>query len=289
MSRESLYQPFEIVYKELETCRQAPRKHNFFELVYILKGAGKLFISDNHFNFYPGQLFLIPPADRHYFDILDTSQVIFIRFSNVNIKPEQQLYVRGDEWFKKINYILLNASYRPGSILFNATDKLLVKAVMDSILYELSGTQLYHFELIAQIVNTLITIVARNIALTLPEKVGEHTSDTIMNILNYVQENIHNSHDLRLDVISNHFNISEGYLGRYFKKHTGESLQQYIINYKLKLVETRLQHSDMRINEIVNELGFTDESHLNRLFKKYKGLNPSAFRKQRLQADWPAE
>jgi AraC-like DNA-binding protein len=119
--------------------------------------------------------------------------------------------------------------------------------------------------------------------MTLPEKVGEHTGDTVMNILNYVQENIHNSHYLRLDAISDHFNISEGYLGRYFKKHTGESLQQYIINYKLKLVEMRLQHSDMRINEIVNELGFTDESHLNRLFKKYKGINPSAFRKQQHQ------
>ena len=38
--------------------------------------------------------------------------------------------------------------------------------------------------------------------------------------------------------------------------------------YKLKLVENRLLHSEMRINEIAAELGFTDESHLNKLFKK---------------------
>jgi AraC-like DNA-binding protein len=35
----------------------------------------------------------------------------------------------------------------------------------------------------------------------------------------------------------------------------------------------------MRMSEIVDELGFTDESHLNRVFKKYRGLSPSAFRK----------
>jgi len=35
----------------------------------------------------------------------------------------------------------------------------------------------------------------------------------------------------------------------------------------------------MRISEIVEELGFTDESHLNRLFKKYKDCNPTDFRK----------
>ena len=66
---------------------------------------------------------------------------------------------------------------------------------------------------------------------------------------------------------------------RYFKKQTGETLQQYITNYKMRLVELRLLHSDMRINEIVYELNFTDESHLNRAFKKFKGTSPSEFRK----------
>jgi AraC-like DNA-binding protein len=47
----------------------------------------------------------------------------------------------------------------------------------------------------------------------------------------------------------------------------------------MRLVETRLLHSDMRINEIAYEFNFTDESHLNRLFKKYKGINPTEFRK----------
>jgi len=35
----------------------------------------------------------------------------------------------------------------------------------------------------------------------------------------------------------------------------------------------------MRMSEIVDELGFTDESHLNRVFKKHRGVSPSAFRK----------
>jgi AraC-like DNA-binding protein len=39
-------------------------------------------------------------------------------------------------------------------------------------------------------------------------------------------------------------------------------------------------HSSMRMAEIANELGFNDESHLNRIFKKYKHVNPSDFRKK---------
>jgi len=84
---------------------------------------------------------------------------------------------------------------------------------------------------------------------------------------------------LRAEKLSRHCKISLNYLGRYFKKQTGETLQNYIANYKLRLVETRLLHSDMRINEIAYEFNFTDESHLNKAFRKYKGINPTDFRK----------
>ena len=59
--------------------------------------------------------------------------------------------------------------------------------------------------------------------------------------------------------------------------------KQYILNYKMRIVESRLLHSDMRINEIVEELGFTDESHLNRLFRKYRGVSPTEFKKRNQQ------
>lgn len=49
-------------------------------------------------------------------------------------------------------------------------------------------------------------------------------------------------------------------------------MQQYILSYKLKLVESRLLHSQMRINEIAEELGFTDESHLSKFFRKTKAV-----------------
>ncbi|MCS3802115.1 helix-turn-helix domain-containing protein [Niastella sp. OAS944] len=41
----------------------------------------------------------------------------------------------------------------------------------------------------------------------------------------------------------------------------------------------RHYHSINRCYEIAYEFNFTDESHLNRTFKKYKGMNPSEFRK----------
>lgn len=280
MQKESLYQPFEIHYSKVDVCPRPAHKHNFFELVYIASGTGIQCINENLFHYQPGHLFLITPDDCHSFQIGTTTELVFIRFNDLYVRSQQQNDLRQIEWTKKLEYILHNASHQPGCILRNPPDKILVKAMMESLLGEWTNKQLYHHEIISQIVNTVITIVARNIGLTMPNKVTDNTGSTVVQLLNYIQENIYDAEKLKTEIIAGHFGIADGYLSRYFKKHTGESIQQYIINYKLKLVETRLQHSDMRINEIVNELGFTDESHLNRLFKKYKGLTPTAFRKK---------
>lgn len=49
---------------------------------------------------------------------------------------------------------------------------------------------------------------------------------------------------------------------------------------RTKLIESRLLHSDVRIDEIADEPGFTDESHLNKFFRKQRGISPTRFRRQ---------
>jgi AraC-like DNA-binding protein len=124
--------------------------------------------------------------------------------------------------------------------------------------------------------------VARNIALHFWDGKNSNLNNISFDLVQYIHSNIYNPEKLKAESIASHFNISLNYISEFFKKHTGENLQQYIINYKLSLVEIRLQHSDMRLNEIAYELGFTDESHLTRIFKKYKGINPAEYRKNRL-------
>jgi AraC-like DNA-binding protein len=178
-----------------------------------------------------------------------------------------------------MEFILSNASHRPGCILKNKADKPFIASMVDNIVQQQINQQLYHSKITETIVQTIILVVARNIALKLPKNIKENTGEAVLDILHYIQENIFNSDLLKVEKICTNLGISVSYLGKYFKKQTGETLQQYIVNYKLRLVEMRLLHSDMRISEIVFELNYTDESHLNRLFKKYKGINPSEYRK----------
>ncbi|GAO41753.1 AraC family transcriptional regulator [Flavihumibacter petaseus] len=276
MKGNVLYRQYEIEWKELEHFNKPSRRNNFFELIYIIDGTGTQTVNKNHFNYRKGNLFLLTPQDVYSFKISTTTSFFFIRFNELYVKDRIK---KDDDAITQVEYILKNASHRPGCILKNKSDKPLIASLVNSVLNEQINQQLYYTRVSEQMVNTIITIVARNIALKLPKNIKETTGEPVIEILNYIQENIFEPQRLRVEKLSEHFNISLNYLGRYFKKQTGDTLQNYIFNFKMRLVETRLLHSDMRISEISEEFSFTDESHLNRLFRKFKGVSPTEFRK----------
>jgi len=274
--RENLYEPFSIAYHTLDKCPKFEHRHNFFELIYIISGTGRQCINNSHFNYQPGHMFLITPEDCHAFDVETTTSFFFLKFNDIYLKNRGLLH----ENIQRLEYILHNANHRPGCILRNKPDKSLVGPMVDAIIREYEHKNLYNKELVQQLVNTLIIVVARNIARYLPGQLNPGNEERALDILQYVQSNIYSPDKLKAEVISNNFNISETYLGRYFKKHAGETLQQYIINYKTKLIEHRLQFSDKRLNEIAGEFGFTDESHFNKFFRKQKGNSPKEYRRK---------
>ena len=275
MAKENLYQPFEIELVTLERFPKVARQNNFFELIYIVSGTGVQRTNGNRLDYRKGNLFLITPQDTNSFELATTTQFCFIRFSEMYVQ-----FVKDRDWTERIEFILSNASHRPGCILKNQADKPFVASLVESIAREETNQQLYHHKIVQQMVNTIIVIVARNIALKLPKNIKENTGEAVLDILHYIQQNILKPKLLRVDEISKRQGISRSYLGRYFKKQTGETLQQYIARYKVRLIEIRLSNTDMRINEIADELNFTDESHLNRVFRKYKGINPTEFRRK---------
>lgn len=279
MTKEHLYQPYEIISASVDKCPKLLHQHSFFELVYILEGTGRQHINESYFDYQANHMFLLTPQDSHSFDIYTTTSFFFLQFNDTFIR-------QNGIWSKNLEhleYILQNVSHKPGCILRNLSDKKLVRPMVEAIIREKQNQDLYNHQILDHLVNTLIVVVARNIAKYLPETVGAHTEDKAMDILQYIHRHIYDPDKLRAKTISDQFGISETYLGRYFKKHTDQTLQDYINNYRLKLIEHRLHHSDMRVGEIAFALGFTDESHLNKFFKKSTGLSPVAYRKEKRQ------
>lgn len=277
----NLYKPFDIFYTEEDVCPMDRHRINFFELVYIVKGTGIFHNNQHTFQYEPENLFLLMPQDIQYTRIKSRTGFLFIRFNGIYLEAQRtgNTYSNLGDWARKLEFIFHNNYHFPGCILQNMDDKPIVRALVSALMLEYPREQSLRNEVVQQLVNTIITIVARNVSLLAPEKIPV-SSEASNDILSYIHQNIYYPEKLRTEKLAAQFNISPNYISEYVKKLTGESIQRYVTNYKLKLVETRLQYSDMRMSEIVDELGFTDESHLNRTFKKYSGINPTEYRKK---------
>ncbi|MGE7775909.1 AraC family transcriptional regulator [Chitinophaga sp. NPDC101104] len=274
MRTQQLYEPYAFQVETLDEMPVLmPNKH-FFELVYILSGTGRHCINQHTFEYGANHMFLITPQDCSRIDIASTTTFFILRFSNIYLKTNALT----PENIRRLEFILQHANHKPGCILKNLADKQLIRPMIEGIIRESVNQDLYDREIIHQLVNSIILLVARNIAKYLPEKVDANSEEKIQDIIGYIQQHIYEPEALRTAAIAQHFGMSENYLGKYFKKHCNETLQSYTANYKLTLIEHRLRHSDRRINEIVHELGFNDESHLNKFFKQKKGVSPRQYR-----------
>lgn len=101
-------------------------------------------------------------------------------------------------------------------------------------------------------------------------------------ILDYINENL--NQDLSIEFLSTKFYMSKYYLMHKFKKQTGYSLHNYIL-------QKRLIHSNILIKkgkpitEVYIECGFGDYSNFLRSFKKMFGLSPKKYYKDFIQID----
>ncbi|MCO7724122.1 helix-turn-helix domain-containing protein [Myroides odoratimimus] len=256
-----------------------PKAH--LTIVYIQKGKGMSRYEAHKVPFKKGKLFIIPFDTPYSFESKD-GQVLVIECPQsfiTQIRTEADRIETCDN-INKLTYITHNYHTKAGCVFQSEEDAVFAEQLLHSIQRE-HNNHTQDYLIIRQCISILLNLVARNLILHDYEQVNENRkAQDIMKMITYIQQHIGHKEKLTLEALANEFSISKNYLGEYFKKQTGISLQDYILDYKLKLVETRLKYSNTRLKEIAFELGFNDESHLSKLFKKYKQMTPSQYKKE---------
>ncbi len=92
----------------------------------------------------------------------------------------------------------------------------------------------------------------------------------------------HYSESLTLQDIADSIHISKSECCRSFKRCLKISPFEYLIKYRVYSAAIMIIHSGhtISISEVAETTGFNSSSYFNKMFKKYTGLTPSAFRKQ---------
>lgn len=106
-------------------------------------------------------------------------------------------------------------------------------------------------------------------------RVQEHP--TILLIKEYISKNYGNEL-LSVKDISTHVFLSTSYVCTFFKNETGQTLNQYLTEYRMEKAKELLYDPRYKITDISSRVGYSDGNYFGKSFKKYSGYSPSEFR-----------
>jgi AraC family L-rhamnose operon regulatory protein RhaS len=284
MRRDPLELDFEMTVKKIQANNSPPHRHRYFEIISVLNGHGKHIINGNQFEYANGDLFLLTPQDLHTFKIAVPSEFCIIDFTSSFLtligSPDKNQY-QSAQLFEQMEYVFHNHHRITGNIITDEEDKNWIRELIKRLLQEKEQGDYGQENMSRNIVFLLLQLIARYIRrqVIFPLKT-QRAQRAVQDIINYIHQHIYNKELLRIENIARHFHKSKDHISLYFKTQTGITLKDYILTYKFQLVKTRLLYSDLTIASVAAELDFTDESHLNKLFKDKLGITASAFKKK---------
>jgi AraC-like DNA-binding protein len=100
----------------------------------------------------------------------------------------------------------------------------------------------------------------------------------ILEIRKYIEQN-YNNPELSLNYLSDLFDINPKYLSKLFKDEIGEKFVDLLISHRIEKAKQLMLETDKAIQEISEEVGYTNYNSFNRAFKNVVGVAPSDYRK----------
>lgn len=82
---------------------------------------------------------------------------------------------------------------------------------------------------------------------------------------------------ISIDTIADELHVTRHHLMRLFKTETGETINEFLTNYRINIALALLKDNDLTISEIAQRVGYQDANYFSKTFKKVTGTTPSKY------------
>lgn len=101
-------------------------------------------------------------------------------------------------------------------------------------------------------------------------------SKPILFCLNYIDS--HFNEKITLECVAKEVNLTPCYLATLFKKETGKSFGNYLMDIRIKTAISLLTKTDYSYSQIAYSLAFCSQSHFTKTFHGHTGYTPKQYR-----------
>jgi len=120
----------------------------------------------------------------------------------------------------------------------------------------------------------IITKKTKSILASQESKLNDHMINKIIEFISN-----HYYEQLSLKQVADKFHFNYYYLSSYFSSHNAEGFSEYLNKIRLQKAVELLANEKIPVSEISFMVGYSDHSYFCKVFKKFKKLTPSKFRR----------
>ena len=253
-------------------CR--PHIHNEIEILYILDGNFTAYNDDMKITAKTGDIIFINSRVVHA-TIVETSGTrnCLIQFDMSEVSQNHLKNV--SKYLRRF----LSSSECP-MYIFEANDEKTkeLRSYLDEIIAEdKTRKKAYEMYIGANIYKVLALLHRYDIVLDETNFFDSSTIERVLPVLNYIDT--HYQEEITLETLSKVINLNQYYFCRLFKRATNSTFTEYLNFVRVCKAEKLLLSGTNTISEISMNVGFSSVSYFNRIFKRYKGCTPSAYKK----------
>ena len=250
--------------------------HEEMEIIYVEKGCVSISIRNTEYLVRGGEFVLIHPQTIHsirqYEDDRGFYHNILFRFSMLESSADD---ICRKKYLEPIyNRQLLMPEYIDISHPLNAE----ITPLIRNLLTHQKDREFREEMLIKAKLFELLYHVLAFCEESDKERVYEDiVFDKLKLSLNYLEENY--AENITAEAMAAVSNYSVSHFSKLFKQMTGESLTQYLKNYRLEIAANRLRNEPTKVSEIALSCGFANLSYFSRAFFQKYHMTPSEYRK----------
>lgn len=268
-------------------------KHDFFEIIYVLKGNCLQKIENQEYLYHAGQCCILSYGVRHVEIPTEDTELFFLllseNFLENLIKNDVLFGIKGVKRKNKnpLYELFSNQKYRekrkkqywdfyplmPANLIVKELERLFSDLIIENKKME-AGSYLMIQATVAKIFSFMLDSKNYAIRKTVPEMtVNEMLFSRIHRILEECNGRIS-----RVE-LAERMNYNDHYLNLIVKRASGRSLHEYGKMLMLKEVARLLVETNLSISSITKQLEITNRTSLYQDFKKQYGETPNEYRK----------
>lgn len=131
-------------------------------------------------------------------------------------------------------------------------------------------------------VQTTLTTLFTMIASSRKDNATGHTNAILVDTIKDMIDDRYSDSNLSLQMIASILKMSTAHISKLFREKENKPISEYITDVRLNNARVLLETSDYTVNDIMERVGFNNQSYFFRLFKKKYGVTPKELRTKKV-------